>query len=282
MMTETEVPIKLRGALILAEEERMGILVQRLRAEVTELLIGESITEVQLQAGLDTEDYRARDRLLLLFPADPVNGLEGFFILGLTASGTEPATVRRVCFTENRGRTSVQLEVRSGIEMEGQWAYSRRPKMRKVVLASFDDPLETFEGAIFHAADFQQGAVKPRQLPGEAGWSIRDFELPAMLLEESSLLDCCERLLEALSARSRSYLEWSEDELTERELDQAAGRLERSILRQGQHFDLTLEVAGHEIVRGKRLQPLVSYPITLMRRDGGRIAATLGCSISGR
>lgn len=47
------------------------------------------------------------------------------------------------------------------------------------------------------------------------------------------------------------------------------------VLQEDQQVNLTLEVAGREIIRGKRLQPLVRYPVTLIRSDGSPIAATL-------
>ena len=54
------------------------------------------------------------------------------------------------------------------------------------------------------------------------------------------------------------------------------------MLQEDQQINLTLEVAGREMIRGKRLQSLVRYPVTLVRSDSSPIAATLGCSISGR
>ena len=148
-------------------------------------------------------------------------------------------------------------------------------------LASFDDSLKPLEAVIFHAADFQQAAIRPSVLAAEGGWIRLEFELRAPLLEESRLLDSCERLLEALDARSGGpFLERPEESLSKEDLDEAAMEMESQVLLQGRQFNLTLEVAGHEVTRGKRLQPLVRYPITLIRRDGSRVAAVLGCSIS--
>jgi hypothetical protein len=281
MMARSEELIILRQVLVLTEQEHMGIPLQRLRAEVPELLLAGGDAEVELRAGTDIEDYRVRERLLLVLPANPVNRLNGFFILGLGSSGTVPVVVRRAKALQSDGHISVRLEVKSGPEIEGRWAYSRRPEMRKVSLASFDDPLESIDTLIFHATDFQQAAIKPSVLSAEEGWTQLDFELPVTLLEESRIVDGCERLLEALDARSGdSYLEWPEESLTQEALEEAAAEMERQVLPKGRQFNLTLEVAGHEMTRGKRLQPLVRYPITLVRRDGSRVGATLGCSIS--
>ncbi len=282
-MAQSEEPIFFRQALVLTDRERMGISSQRLRAEVTELLLAGGDAEVELRAGTDIEDYRVRERLLLVLPAGPVNGLDGRFVLSLGASGAGPVAVRRAQALRSDSRISVRLEVRSSTEMEGRWAYSRRPEMRKVSLASFDNPLESLEAVIFHVADFQEAAIRPSVLAAEGEWIRLEIELPATLLEESKLLDGCERLLEALDARSEGpYLEWPEGSLNKEVLDEAAAQMESQVLPQGRQFNLTLEVAGHEMTRGKRLQPLVRYPITLIRRDGSRVAATLGCSISGR
>lgn len=282
VMAHSEEPIIIQQALVLSEQERMGISTQRLRAEVPELLLPGSDAQVELWAGAETEDYRDRDRLLLILPAGPLNGLEGHFVLALGASGAGPVAVRRAQALRSDSRISVRLEAGSGAEIEGRWGYSLRPEMRKVSLASFDDPLAPVEAEIFHAADFQQEMVRPSVATAEGGWALLEFELPARLLDESRLLDGCERLLEQLDEKSGGGLEWPEEAVSERALDEAATEMESLVLPAGRQFNLTLEVAGREMIRGKRLQPLVRFPITLTRSDGSKMAATLGCSVSGR
>lgn len=279
----SEKPITLQQALVISERERMGITSQRLRDEAPDLLHAGGDARVELRSGTESEDRRDRDLLVLVLPAEPINGLKGHFVLTLGAVGAGPVALRHAQALQGEGRISVRLEATPGAELEGRWSYSRRPQMRKVSLAGFDDPSAPFEAEIFHAAEFQQAAVRPMAASSEGGWTRLQFELPAQLLEESKLLDGCEQLVAELDARSGgSFLEWPEDAMSEEKLDEAANEMESRALPAGRQLNLTLEVSGREMIRGKRLQPMVSYPITLRRSDGSRVAATLGCSISGR
>ena len=281
-MANSKGSITLEQALVISEQERMGIPSQRLRAEVSDLLLAESEAQIELRPVTESEDYQDRDRLLLILPAGPINGLTGAFVLSLSVRGAGPVALRRLQALRRNDRVAVHLETQAGNEVEGHWAYSRRPGMRKVLLASFDDPMTPVESEVFHASDFRQTTPRLLDAVAEPGWNRIEFRLPARMLEESRLLDSCERLLSSLDEKSGgSFLEWKEAMVSEAALDEAATEIESQELPDGKQFNLTLEAGGRETTRGKRLQPLVSYPITLEQRDGSRLAATLGCSISG-
>jgi hypothetical protein len=260
----------------------MGIATQTLRAEVTEPLLTAPRAEIELRAGIDREDHRVRERLLLTLPAGSVNSLEGSFVLWVGASGAAGAVVRDPQPTRSDEGIVVQLEARSDVEMEGRWTYSRRPGTRKVSLPSFDDPERPIEAEVFHAAALQEAAMAPSSLPLDGGWSRLRFDLTAPLLDKSRSLDECERLLEDLDRRAGGeYLRWPAGAVSEATLEAVGTEVEKQVLAPGRRFNLTLQEGAREITRGKRLQPLVRYPITLVRDDGSPVAATLGCSISG-
>jgi hypothetical protein len=281
-MAQPDDAVGLAEAFIVVEQERMGIATEALRGEVTEPLLTAPGAEVQLRAGIDREDHRVRERLVLTVPAGPVNSLEGSFVLWVGASGAAPAAVRGARATRTGEGVAVQLEARSDVDMEGRWAYSRQPGIREVSLPSFDDPEEPIQAEVFHAADLQEAAMPSSSVPLDGGWSRLRFDLTAPLLEKSRSLDGCERVLQDLDRRAGGeYLRWPVEAVSEATLDAAGADVEGQVLATGRQFNLTLQVGAREITRGKRLQPLVRYPITLVREDGSPVAATLGCSISG-
>jgi hypothetical protein len=281
-MAQPDDAVTLRQAFIVAEQERMGIATHTLRAEVTEPLLTALGAEIELRTGIDQEDHRMRERLVLTLPAGPVNGLKGSFVLWVGASGPARAVVRGAKPTRSGESVAVQLEARSDVEMEGRWAYSRRPGIREVSLPSFDDPERPIEAEVFHDAGLQEAAMAPSSVPLDGGWSWLRFDLTVPLLDKSKLLDGCERVLEDLDRRAGGeYLRWPVGAVSEATLDAVGADVEKQGLAPGRRFNLTLQVGAHEITRGKRLQPLVRYPITLVHDDGSPVAATLGCSISG-
>jgi hypothetical protein len=281
-MAQPDDPVALGQAFIVVEQERMGIATQSLRAEVTEPLLTSLSAEIELRAGIDREDHRARERLVLTLPAGPVNNLEGSFVLWVGASGAARAVVRDPKPTRSGESVVVQLDAWPDVEMEGRWAYSRRPGIRKVSLPSFDDPERPIEAEVFHAAELQDAAMAPPSEPRGGGWSRLRFDLTAPLLDKSRSLDECERVLEDLDRRAGGeYLRWPAGAVSEATLDAVGTEVEEQVLAPGRRFNLTLQEGAREITRGKRLQPLVRYPITLVRDDGSPVAATLRCSISG-
>ena len=273
-MAQPDDAVALGQAFIVVDQERMGIATQTLRAEVTEPLLTALSAEIELRAGIDREDHRVRERLVLILPAGPVNSLEGSFVLWVGASGAAGAVVRDPTPTRSGESVVVQLEARSDVEMEGRWSYSRRPGLRRVSLPSFDDPERPIEAEVFHAADLQEAALAPSSMPLDGGWSRLRFDLTAPLLDKSRSLDKCERVLEDLDRRAGGeYLRWPAGAVSEATLDAVGTDVEEQVLAPGRRFHLTLQEGAREITRGKRLQPLVRYPITLVRDDGSPVAA---------
>jgi hypothetical protein len=74
-MAQPDNAVALGEAFIVAEQERMGIATQTLRGEVTDPLLTAPGAEIELRAGIDREDHRMRERLVLTLPAGPVNSL---------------------------------------------------------------------------------------------------------------------------------------------------------------------------------------------------------------
>ncbi len=282
-MAPSEELIPLQQALVLRDIERMGISSQRVLADITEILTAGSDSGFDFRAKVELEDSRDIDRLVLLFPAESINGLRGCIVFSLHAADSGPLAVRRAAAFRRDGKVWVRLETKPRSELVAQWAYSRRPAMRAVLLAGFDDPQEPLEAEIFHAAEFRRPRATPLAVNEHGDWTVVEFELSPDLIEESTLLDSCEQLLENLDNRgASSYLEWTETQLSAAALEEVSADAERRILPSGQQFNVTLESGNAEMIRGKRLQPMVRYPITLIRENGTKTAASLGCSISNK
>ena len=130
-MAQPDDAVVLGEAFIVVEQHRMRIATHTLRGEVTDPLLAAPDAEIELRAGIDQEDHRVRERLVLTLPAGPINSLEGSFVLWVGASGAVGATVRGAKPTRSGEGVAVQLEARSDVEMEGRWAYSRQPGIRE-------------------------------------------------------------------------------------------------------------------------------------------------------
>jgi hypothetical protein len=110
------------------------------------------------------------------------------------------------------------------------------------------------------------------------GWFRLGFAFPMVLASRLHELDGCERVLDAVDRRiGEGFLRWPEAAVDRSLLDAAAADVERAT---GGRFDLTVDVGASEITRGRRLQPAVRHPVTLVRDDGTTVAATFGCSMS--
>ena len=272
---------RLVGAYIVLEQERMGTVTHALLADVTETVLTDPASVVGLRPGVDREDHHVRERLVLILPAQPINGLEGSFVLWVGAEGEAPAAVRGVTPIQTDGPVVLQLDARSEVEVRGRWAYSRRPGIREVTLTGVDDPDSRIEAEVFHAADLQSTNENPSVVPLDSGWKRLRFELTAPLIEMSTALDGCERVLEVLDHRvGGRHLQWPEGVISEAELESASADVEERAPTTARRFNITFEMGGREITRGKRLQPLVRYPITLLRSDGSAVGAMISCSIS--
>jgi hypothetical protein len=271
---------RLTAALVLLERERMGLVTQAPGADVTESLLRTPGTEAELRVGSPSEDLRQREVLALLLRGEPVTGLEGSFVLLVGPSGAAPAVVRGPRAIRDNEGLVVELEVRSGGEVEGWWAYSRRPRFREVSLTGVDDG-DPVHAEVFHAATLRAAAGTPSSVALDGGWRRLRFELTGALLEQAVPIDACEQVLEALDRRAGGGdLRWPESAVDPAALEEAGAEVETA-LPPGRRVDLTLRAGDREITRGKRLQPRASYPVTLVREDGSPMAAMLGCSISG-
>ena len=279
LMARSQEAISLRQMLVVTERERMGVVTQRLRADVGLMLDGTD--EVELRGGTEIEDDQVRERLVIVVSAHPVNGLDGSFVLSVGARGAQAVVARRAEAIERGGRVLVGFDVRSDGDIEGWWSYSRQPAMRRVLVGSFDDPAEPVDAMILHTVG--ERSVVPGRLAADGEWTRLNFELSPELVEESRLLDGCEQLVEALDLHGGgSRLEWREGRLSVEVLDAVARELEQRALPTDREFNITLEVATRETTRGKRLQPLVRYAVTVIGPDGRRLAGTLSCAISRR
>lgn len=291
MGKDTRMTIPLERALALRNDERMGMVFQSILADVSEELRQGMEKGVEITSEQILEDYRVTDEFLLLFPAEPVNGLSGQFILALSIQSVDPATpgmlaVRQVWMDKNGEQFSVQAELRANAAINERWAYTRHPDVRQVYMAMFDDPETVVEGQVFHQVAFPFQPSTVPQVKRETDWTTAEFTLIPYLIEQSQLIDRSEMLLEALdkelTAKTGQYLQWSGPLVTFDSIEGVASEVENRLLQEGERvsFNVTIEMDDQEITRKKRLRPLVEHSLTLVQEDGTRRAGTIGISVS--
>jgi hypothetical protein len=286
--TKLEGQMELQRALILRNTESMGSVNQSIRAEVSDRLrqgLGEGI---QISRGQVLEDYQDTDELLLLFPAKPINGLEGQFVLSLKVQESTTATggtlkLRQAQMLKQGTQFSVQMMMQGNATVAGSWGYTRHPSIRQVYVAMFDDPDRVYESQVFHQTVFPVQSLDLRSARSEDNWIAIEFVLPLQLIEQSQVIDSCEMLLEALDARlttgTGQYLQWSNSLTTLDNIEAVASETERRSLQKGRLFNVTIELDNREITRGQRIRPVIRHALTLVEENGVKKAGTIGISI---
>jgi hypothetical protein len=266
----------------------MGSVNQSIRAEVSDRLrqgLGEGI---QISRGQVLEDYQDTDELLLLFPAKPINGLEGQFVLSLKVQESTTATggtlkLRQAQMLKQGTQFSVQMMMQGNATVAGSWGYTRHPSIRQVYVAMFDDPDRVYESQVFHQTVFPVQSLDLRSARSEDNWIAIEFVLPLQLIEQSQVIDSCEMLLEALDARlttgTGQYLQWSNSLTTLDNIEAVASETERRSLQKGRLFNVTIELDNREITRGQRIRPVIRHALTLVEENGVKKAGTIGISI---
>jgi hypothetical protein len=293
MLSEHSVgTVPLEKALILRTTERMGMVSHSLRTDISESL-RRGVTEgVRISSGRYLEDYEDADEILLFFPAAPINGLAGQFILTLSVQSRSPDTpgymaIQRAWMVQRNMQVAVHVALQADAPVNERWAYTRHPHLRVVHVAMFDDPDTVQEIQVFHQVPFSAEPEHARQIPGDADWTTVEFKPAPRFIEQSMAIDACESLLEVLNDRfavkTGDFLQWSRQSVTVEGIDDLASEVENRLFEQGQParaFNVTVEVDSHELVRNKRVLPLVKHAVTLIQEDGAIRAGTIGCSLS--
>jgi hypothetical protein len=290
METSRPRAIPVSQALVLCNQEQMGMAFQSYEADVSQSLRQGAPDGIQISSGEVAEDYRVREELLLLFPAAPINGLEGYFVLTLSVNpggSARPCTLtaRQAQMVQEGDRFAAQVELKADGQIDPGWAYTRRPGLRQVNVAMFDNPDMTVEGQVFHQVSFP---VQQASLPAgtASGWTRATFPLDPYFIQQSRQIDHAERLLEAMdrafTAQTNEYLQWSAPLVTASRIDAIAVDMEERLRQAGEAitFDVTVAMDGGEITRGKRLRPLVRHTLTLIGEDGTALSATISISAS--
>ncbi len=271
-MTETSV-----DALIVRESSRSGFTAVAVIEDVTDRLVtGEGDGDTVRLGAVAAEGVDGRAALAVTVPAEPVNGLPGWFVLRVGASGSEPVDVDAVEVTGTGLDTAVTFAVGPGGSLDGRWAYSLHPKVRTVTL--YDEIMEeTATTDVLHLADLSELVVEPQ--PAEPSQDRLRFVIPSWAVARSAALGVCEETFWRLAETAGDDSVWPQAVIDGESLDQVATGIEadRST---SSTINVTVETPSGETVRGDRLQPMVRYPITVVAADGGVVPAVMGCSVS--
>lgn len=285
--------ISLKRALILRNQVRMGRTFHSIRDDITEELRYGGKGGFQISSGKILEDFQEFDELVLLFPADPINGLIGQFVLTLSIQNIDPVTpgvlkIRRAWMVQRGEKFFVMVEIKANTRADERWGYTRHPDVRQFYIAMINDPDIVLEYQLFHQTVFQFQPSTFRQIRIEAGWALAEFLLVPQLIQQSRLIDSGEMLLEALdekfTIKTGEYLKWLRPLVTLEAIESIASKVENRLLLKGEFlsFNVTVELEGQEITRRKRIQPMIKHPLTLIHEDGTRHPSSIGISVSRR
>ncbi len=257
--------------------ERSGTTSQELINAVEELSYA---LPIKLEPGDFAEDGQSWNEIVFSLPLAKISdGAEGFYLLSVTTADRKPVEIHQASWQLEESSAVLTLETTSSVQLEATWGYSLRPRMRAVFLADDDGSLG-FETSVLHVADFGPGPVGADSKDPGSGLGRSTFTTPLWLVDQTPLAEACELVVGELGDRvGTNDLQWPLDALDDRLLEDVATAVEQR-LPEGQQVNLVVEAEGREVIRGKRLQPFVRYPVTLLDSSQNPTAATLGCSIS--
>lgn len=280
-------------AFLVTEVERYGVATQDLRADGDALPTGPD--GVVLSVDASAEDRSGRDALVLVSPElSDGDGPAGRLVLTIAPAGAEAVAVGHVAWstagTDDRidpASVSVSITVTGGgpdgpdgAELSGRWGYSLRPRVRTVFVAD-DEGAFGDEATVVHVADLGAEPVTPELGPADDGDHVLTFTVPSWVTGQLDRIRLCELLADRLAVEAGDDdLRLPADLATIDGLDRVATEIEGA-RGDGLGLAITIDQAGRELVRGQRLQPLVTWPITIVGVDGEPTAARLGCAVSG-
>lgn len=282
---------------VVREHERFGLLTQSREPDQTlRLSDGEPV-----QLTTEIVEDRVSRSVLALSTAAP--GLPGRFIVLVAPDGPDPVTVHEVSWNTEQSATALTLVTNAGAALTGRWSYSRQPRFRTAIISDIDDAF-TAEITVLHTADYGPGPVEPMIAQANGDRATATFVLPPWLTGQAVAADQCEEVVHQLSqlVGNRAGTDstgtdstgtdsagtdpgaeaalWFGPSVTEPAALSAAVEVIEEQLDLAGRLHIVVETMGNEVIHGKRLQPLVRYPVTVIDRSGMKTAATLGCSIS--
>lgn len=289
MAPSKKLKVPLLRALVVLNRRRMGVTSQSIRGELTGV-ISHDVGDLEILAGHFMENIEEQEELIIVFPAEPVNRLPGFFTLSLKVRNMDPEKVeffrvKKIELTREDTNFVVVAQVKSNATIEESWGYTRHPELRQVNQPLYDDPSVTMETHTFHQS-WLPGAFKLQRfdhIPEE--WQTARFTVNEEIIRQSNLIDDTEFFLEKLdnlvSADKSKFLYWTYEQITEDTLESAASDVEGQLEKRGKptRFEVTVNVAGKEITRGKRLRPMVRHPVTIVTESGATRGGTIGISV---
>ena len=276
-------------ALILRNTSKMGVLDQDIATDVADFTPAKFDRELSILNRVVAEDYSDTDSLILLSSAESINGLAGKFILVLTVENLKTSmqgflTIRQARLTKRRDHVTLNLTLKGEGLVVSQWAYTRHPALRKLFVPMYDDPESLLDITKIEYTVLAGQAESKIKIASE--WKVYEFSLLSSQIEQSRVVDQCEQVLEALDNRfsinEDQHYNWSQTSLILHNVDAVASALENEFLAKGQKvsYNIMVNMSGRELIRNKRIRPLVRWEIVTIDEKGTRRAATVGASVS--
>lgn len=191
-------------ALVILTRESMGCLnKQTLIQEASDLVARDDGKAVTLHEIKNPEDVSNRNELYLLFPAQSVAQLSGFFVLKFWCDSDQPEpaslSVDHAAMRRRGNDWSFALEIKSDGFVHAQMLYSRRPEFTTAAFtypeADVREPMQvTFYRA--YPLEGELGGVPSQKLADK--WQTLELRVNPFSLEVASFVDACERLLEEM------------------------------------------------------------------------------------
>jgi hypothetical protein len=269
-------------ALLILTRESMGCLnSQTLTQDATELVSSEDGKAIAIREIKNPEDVSNRNELYLLFPAEQVNQLPGFFILKLGCDSDQPTpasvSIDHAVLRRRGSEWIVVLKAKSDGFVRAQLLYSRRPEFVTAWFtypeADVREPVQvTFYRA--YALEGELGGVPAQKLAGK--WQTLEITLAPFSLDQARFADICQQILEEMDknfARQGEPLVWPHEKLQVESLRS----LIRKVTAGKSVVQAVLKLDNGSVIQtnGDNFAPHLRQKLVLKQKDGRLIGVEL-------
>ena len=230
---QTKNQVALSQALIISHSESWGCLnAQQLLEDITAAVAAEDDRFATIREIKNREDIVRRNELYLVFPANQISGLNGYFVLklGCSSDGPHEQAYFQLEFTKlyqnTDGVWSFSLRARGNGSLHARLLYSQTPEIRKAMWSCREaGDLEPAPVTFFNAYPVEgRFEETPLQIHNDT-WQILELKLHPYFLEGSANIDRCQGLLHILDghfAVEGDFLIWKRARISSESLRKTA------------------------------------------------------------
>jgi len=278
--------VELSKALIISHSESWGCLnAQQLIEDITPKVGAENDQFATIREIKNREDIVRRNELYLIFPANRISGLNGYYVLKLGCSSDDPhqqayLQLEYAKLYQNTDRIwTFSLRARGKASIHARLLYSQTPEIREAMwscreAADLEPAPVTFFNAYPVEGRFDE---MPPQLCNDR-WQILELKLHPFFLEGAANVDRCQGLLQMLDGHfsdEGDFLLWKRARISAESLRKLALQAGKSGKKDVYQIMLKIDDRTEINTAAHNFSPHLRQKLALRNADGSLTGAEL-------